>query len=103
MDRVVESKRDCLKGICEKFAVRRLAIFGSAAEGRFRPGTSDVDALVEFEPMPPSRHADCYFCLLDELEALFGAPVDLVEPSGIQNPYLRRSVESQKVVVYESA
>ena len=40
---------DALAGFCERHAIRRLSLFGSARTGTARPD-SDVDLLVEFEP-----------------------------------------------------
>jgi hypothetical protein len=57
----------------ERFAVRRIGLFGSAVHGQTRPG-SDVDVLVEFEH-PTFDH---YMELKFFLEDLFQAPVDLV-------------------------
>jgi hypothetical protein len=52
-----------------------------------RPGQSDMDFLVEFDPLPPGGYADAYFGLLESLEALCGSPVDLVVASAIRNPF----------------
>jgi len=92
-----------IRRLCAKYGVERLAVFGSAAAGRFEPGQSDVDVLVEFAPMSPVEHADSYFGLLEELEKLFGTAVDLIEPAAIRNPYLQASVDQTKVVLYERA
>jgi predicted nucleotidyltransferase len=91
---------DALERLCRQFHVRRLELFGSAATGRFRPGESDVDFLVEFEPLPPGEHATAYFGLLFGLEDLFGRSIDLVMASAIKNPYFRQSVDATKVLVF---
>ncbi len=44
---VVSGER--IAALCRKHGIRRLAVFGSALRGDFRPD-SGVDALVEFEP-----------------------------------------------------
>jgi predicted nucleotidyltransferase len=82
--------------ICRRHRVRRLDLFGSAATGRFRPGESDFDFLVEFEPMPPGGYADAYFGLLEALTELLGRPVDLVVAPANRNPYFRESVEETR-------
>jgi len=69
----------------------------------FDPATSDVDLLVEFEPMRPAEHADHYFGLQEDLEAALGRPVDLVEPGPIRNPYFKQAVEASKVLLFEAA
>jgi predicted nucleotidyltransferase len=91
-----------LEELCSRYKVRRLELFGSAAVGRDRPGKSDLDFLVEFDPLPLGRYADTYFGLLENLQQLFGRPVDLVVASAIRNPYFRDSVERTKTLVYGS-
>jgi predicted nucleotidyltransferase len=78
-------------------------VFGSATSRGFDPATSDVDLLVEFDKMPPAEHADHYFGLQEDLEALLERPIDLVEPGPIRNPYFRQSVEASKVLLFEAA
>jgi hypothetical protein len=89
--------------LCRRYRVRRLALFGSAADDRFDPVTSDLDFLVEFEPLSPAEHADCYFGLLAALEDLFSRPVDLLERAPITNPYLLEAIRESEAVLYEAA
>ncbi|TAK20701.1 MAG: hypothetical protein EPO26_16885 [Chloroflexota bacterium] len=100
MNRVLTTHRAELEQLCRHHHVHRLELFGSAAAGSDRPGESDLDFLVEFEPMPSGSYADAYFGLLESLEALLGRPVDLVVPSAIKNPYFRQAVEQTKALVY---
>ena len=65
--------------------------------------SSDLDFLVEFQPLSPAQHADNYFGLQEDLERLFGVSVELVEPGPIQNPYFRQAVEQTQVLVYAAA
>ena len=96
----VEAHSAELKGLCRRFEVSRLELFGSAATGQFRDGESDLDFLVEFLPMATASFADNYFGLLEGLEELFGRPVDLVVGRAIRNPYFLQSVEETKSLVY---
>ena len=89
-----------LAALCRRFNVRRLDLFGSAATGRFDPGRSDIDLLVEFEPMAPGAYAASFFGLREALEAAFGRPVDLVTAATLVNPYLVRRVEAEKRRLY---
>lgn len=97
---VVGDKVPELVALCSRRGVKSLSLFGSAARGDFDPRRSDVDLLVEFEPMTPAQHADAYFGLLEDAEALFGLPVDLVELQALRNPYIRERVEATREVVY---
>ena len=96
----ISRHRDELQALCRRFHVRRLEVFGSAARGDFDPQRSDLDFLVEFEPLQPGAYVDAFFGLKEDLEALFGRPVDLVSDASIRNPYFRRSVERSKALLY---
>ncbi|MBI4339520.1 MAG: nucleotidyltransferase domain-containing protein [Chloroflexi bacterium] len=103
MNPIVKEQQAALSSLCQQRRVLWLALFGSAAAGRFNPLRSDLDFLVEFAPMSPREHADCYFGLLEDLQRLFQRSIDLVEPSSIQNPYFRQAVEDTQLVLYEAA
>ena len=103
MHPIVKDKLEALKDLCLKHRVERLDVFGSAARDDFDPESSDLDFLVEFESMSPVDHADSFFGLLEDLERLFGRRIDLLESEPIENPYLRRSIETSRKVLYEAA
>lgn len=100
---LTQSKLIELENLCVERRVPRLAVFGSATTGGFDPSRSDLDLLVEFQPMPRAQHAGSYFGLMEDLRGLFGALVDLVEPGPIRNPYFRQTIEATQVVLYEAA
>ena len=91
-----------IKRLCDKHHVSSLALFGSAATGRHRPGKSDFDFVVEFQSLPTGAYADSYFGLLEDLERLLGGTVELVVGSAIKNPYFRQSVEQTSAPLYET-
>ena len=102
MNALVESRRTEIARICAAHRVRRLEIFGSAAQGPFHTEDSDIDLLVEFQSgtdLGPWMAG--YFNLKDELEKLFGRKVDLVMPSAMKNPYFIREVNRTRRAVYE--
>ena len=79
MSTQLETNRERLAEICHKHHVRRLALFGSAVRGEFRPD-SDVDVLVEFEPDHRPGMVGLHEFEQD-LSALYGGRrVDLVNP-----------------------
>lgn len=96
----IAQPRSEIEALCRRFGVSRLELFGSAATGQGQPAASDLDFLVEFQPLPPGCYADAYFGLLEALESLFARPVDLVIASAIKNPYFRESVERTKKLLY---
>ena len=61
-----------IQRLCGRHHVQRLAVFGSAATGEHRSGTSDFDFVVEFPSLPAGAYADSYFGLLEDLERLLG-------------------------------
>jgi len=88
--RVLSSHRADL----ERFGVKSLALFGSAARDDAR-AESDVDLLVEFEqPVGLFEFVD----LKDFLESVLGCPVDLGTPQSLK-PRLRERVLSEAVHV----
>jgi len=100
---IVQDKVEDLAALCSERGVRRLALFGSAASGVFDPASSDLDFLVEFQPVSPAQHADNYFGLQEDLERLFGVPIELVEPGPIRNPYFRKVIDKTQVLLYAAA
>ena len=97
---VVEDRRQEVAALCRRHRVKRLELFGSAAEGQFDPASSDLDFLVEFLPLSPAGHADAYFGLLEALQDLFGRDVDLVEAKAVRNPYVLDSINRSRTVIY---
>ncbi len=93
-------RMETLARLCRRYGVKRLELSGSAASGSFDTESSDLDFLVDFEPFPPGAYADAFFGLMEDLEKLFGRPVDLVVACAIKNPYFRESVEKSKTLVY---
>ncbi|MGC2639655.1 MAG: nucleotidyltransferase domain-containing protein [Acidobacteriaceae bacterium] len=96
---VVQCQAD-LVSLCRQFHVQRLELFGSALRPAFDPASSDLDFLVEFEPLSTSEYAAAFFEFKEAIEKLFARPVDLVVLSAIRNPWFRESVESSKTLLY---
>ena len=73
--------KDRLAAFCRSYGIASLAVFGSVLRDDFRHD-SDVDLLVEFQPggTPGLRFAT----ITDELEALFGRPVDLLSRAAVE-------------------
>jgi uncharacterized protein len=99
MHEIMGANSQALAGLCGRYGVRRLELFGSAATGSFDPERSDLDFLVEFDA-DPTRLFDRYFGLKESLEALFGRKVDLVTVGALQNPYFIESVNATRQVLY---
>lgn len=92
--------QDEVVALCRRFGVRRLEVFGSATGDEFDRARSDIDFLVELEPPGGTSRFDAFFGLKEGLEALFGRPVDLVDPSALDNPYFAAMVEQTRQELY---
>jgi predicted nucleotidyltransferase len=95
----LQTKHDAIVGACVRHSVLRLEAFGSALREDFVVGQSDVDLLVEFEPLESYALVDAYFGLLDELRSLLGE-VDLMMVGAVKNPYIARAIEREKQLLY---
>jgi predicted nucleotidyltransferase len=98
---LIEDNREAIVELCERFRVRRLSVFGSAAKGTFDPATSDVDFLVDLGDYD-DRVAKRFMGFIVALEDLMGRRIDVVtEP--VTKSWLREEVDMTKVTIYESA
>jgi uncharacterized protein len=100
MDPSIAQYRGQIVDMCRQFRVSRLELFGSAAGDHFDEGRSNVDFLVDFEPLAEGEHADAYFGLLEALSTLLARPVDLVMTRAIRNPYFLEAIEPTRTLLY---
>ncbi len=87
-----------IAAFCKKWKIVEFAVFGSVLREDFRPD-SDVDVLVTFGS-GGGISFDNRVDMLDELKALFGRDVDLVEKKALRNPFRRHSILRNKEVLY---
>ena len=96
----IEDHKQVIEKICRELRVKRLDLVGSASRGEFQPERSDVDVVVEFDGL--DRLFDRYFELKKRLESQLGREVDVIEDSAVENPYVRKSLNRDKVRIYGS-
>lgn len=77
--------------------VLHAALFGSRARGDHEP-TSDIDVLLEFDPLARVTIYD-YVGIKDYVAELLGAEVDVVDREGLR-PALVESVEAAAVYAF---
>ena len=88
--------REQIATFCRKHHIRKLAFFGSVLREDFAP-TSDVDALVEFEPgFTPGLD---FFTMEIELGAILGRKVDLHTRASLSK-YFREQALGEAEVQY---
>lgn len=83
-----------IKEIHERFSVKTLSLFGSAARGELADG-SDVDILVVFDQ---KATFDLFMDLKFYLEELLGTGVDLVTDKALR-PQVRQAIEGEIIDV----
>ena len=98
VSRNIDAPMAGIEGFCRKWRVARFSLFGSVLREDFGPD-SDVDVLVSFDPDSTWDLLDLVD-MRDELKALFGRNVDLVEEEGLHNPFRRSSILSTRQVIY---
>ncbi len=100
----IKSRQAEIAGICRRFGVVRLDVFGSAARGAdFDPERSDADFLVEFGRPEGMNRFHQYFDCKFALEDMLGRSVDLVEPTAVSGrPYLKAEIERSREPVYSA-
>ena len=97
---LIERNRQKIDEICRNRHIERLELFGSAASDDADVDPKDLDLLVEFSPLSSAQRVESYFGLQEDLAALLGLPVDLVEQGAIRNPYFLESIEATKKQLY---
>ena len=81
--------------------VSKLYAFGSSVTDHFDPIKSDIDVVVELNITDPIEYGEALISLWDKLEIFFNRKVDLLTEDSIRNPYLRKSIESTKKLIYD--
>lgn len=102
---LIRHNLDGIRELCERYHVKRLEIFGSASDGRYREGESDLDFIVEFPPMDWEVRGQSFLDLLLALEDLLQHQIDLItlRPQGQANPYFLKEIQKSRQVIYELA
>ena len=86
----IDVPHQALEAFCRKWKITELAVFGSALRDDFRPD-NDIDVLVTFKNPIDWTLFDLVH-MEDELSALVGRKVDLVDRGGVEQSenYIRR-------------
>lgn len=79
-----------IQAFCRKWNILEFALFGSVLRDDFTP-KSDIDVLVTFSPKAKRSGFDI-IDMQEELQKIFGRPVDLVEKRVVQQSrnYIRK-------------
>lgn len=94
--------RAALQELVQRYHIRRLALFGSAARDELKPD-SDIDLMVEFEPGAAPSLWSAQDLREDFVRLFGGRRVDIAPPEILRNPYRRRTIERDLKVLYDAA
>jgi predicted nucleotidyltransferase len=89
------------KALCKNHNVKYLYAFGSSTTEQFDMEKSDIDLLVEIDSEDPLERGEKLISLWDTFERFFQRRVDLLTDSSIKNPYLRKSIDDTKILLYD--
>lgn len=96
---IIEKNLDKISDLCDKHKVARLFVFGSILSDNFKK-SSDIDLLVDFSGVDLYDYADNYFDFKTSMEKLLKRKIDLLEDKAVNNPYLRKSIDASKRLIY---
>lgn len=96
---ILEQYSTDISRLCARYNVKRLYAFGSVLTDKFNKN-SDIDLIVDFEPIDVAEYADNYFDLKFSLQDIFHRPVDLLEEKALKNPYFRQAINENRKLVY---
>ena len=87
-----------IEAFCRRWRVTEFSLFGSVLRDDFQPD-SDVDVLVSFADDAPWSLFEVVD-MIEQLRAVFGRKVDLVEKSALRNPFRRHEMLTTREVIY---
>ena len=90
--------KDKIVAFCRKWKIQEFALFGSVLREDFGPD-SDVDVLISFSESADWSLYD-WVDMIDDLKAIFGHEVDLVEKGTLRNPFRRQAILNNKEIIY---
>jgi len=90
--------REKIAEFCRKWGIAELSLFGSVLRDDFRPD-SDVDVLIVYE-RDAQRDLWDHLHAEEELKAILGRKVDLVEKTAVRNPFRRHHILNNREIVY---
>jgi len=96
---LIKSHTADISKLCKKYNVKSLYVFGSVLTDKFNT-ESDIDLIVEFQPLNVLDYADNYYDLKFSLETILKREIDLLEEKAIKNPYFRKTINQNKQLIY---
>jgi uncharacterized protein len=95
-----QGQLDAITATCQRHQVTRLLAFGSVLRPDDRPGESDIDLLMEFQPLDAASLCKAHFPLLNDLRQGLACRVDLGMVDAGRNPVSKRTIEASKQEIH---
>ncbi len=96
---LIENHTKDILNLCKAHKVKSLYAFGSVVTDKFT-NESDIDLIVDFENLDVLEYGDNYYNLKFSLENVLQRNVDLLEEKALKNPYFKKIVNQNKVLIY---
>lgn len=87
---------DLIQGICAKYSVNKMYIFGSALTDRYQKGESDLDVLIDIDDFNLRNIVR----FKSELTQLTGSRIDLFKVEWIKTEEMLNYLKNNKVLIY---
>jgi predicted nucleotidyltransferase len=97
----ISKRSDVFLSLCKQNGVKELYAFGSSTNLKFDNEQSDIDLIVELNKLDPLEKGERLMNIWDEFEDSFQRKVDLLTENSIKNPYLKKSIDSTKILIYD--
>jgi len=99
----IKNRIESFRALCSSHQVKYVYAFGSSITDRFDEEKSDIDLLVEIDEPDPVEKGEMLLSLWGKLEDFFQRKVDLLTESSLKNPFLRKSIDATKVLIYDGS
>ena len=100
MNSIINEKTEEIVRLCIVYNVKNLYVFGSVCNSNFND-LSDIDFLVAFDKnISIEKYTNNYFELHYQLEQLLKRKIDLLTDNSLSNPYLIKSIDQTKQLIY---
>ena len=98
--KLVDDLKQKLPGICEKYDIAFVDLFGSLAR-EDDSLESDIDLIIDFQEPRNHEISKRFFGFLHTIEDRYGRKVDILTPSSLTNPYLVKEINKDRIRIYE--
>jgi len=96
---ILDKHKNDINKLCSAYKVKQLFAFGSVLTDNFNKD-SDIDLIVDFEPIDVFLYADNYYDFKFSLQDILNRSIDLLEEKAIRNPYFKQTIYQQRQLIY---